>query len=168
MSTHPNRNFILAYILLVALPVVGMIAVLKSGRKLGAPISVDGLWHLQVDATSLATLPCGKTLAENPETALAISQSGRNFTLTLANGPKVTASGVIESTTVKASIAPSPEWSTQTGCGPDQGLNLVATVDAKANPRTLSGQISASHCSSCSAIEFHAVRQNPPVSRGLH
>ena len=168
MSSHPNRNFLVAYILLVVLPIVGLLGVLKSGRKLSAPVSIDGLWRLQVDAASLATLPCGKALAENPETALAISQSGRNFTITLANGPKSTSSGVVEGTSVNASITPSPEWSAQAGCGTDQGLALVATVDANASPRTLSGQISASHCPSCSAIEFHAVRQNPPVRKGLH
>lgn len=168
MSAHPNRNFILAYILLVALPIVGLLAVLKSGRALKAPVSVDGVWRLQVDPASLATLPCGKTLADNPEAALSISQSGRNFTLNLANGPKSASSGVIEGTTVNASIAPSPESSAQAGCAVDQSLTLVATVDPKANPRTLSGQISASHCPSCSAIEFQAVRQNPPVTRGLH
>jgi|SRR5579872_1679591 len=168
MSSHPNRNFILAYILLVALPIVGLLAILKSGRKLSAPVSVDGLWHLQVDPASLASLPCGKTLAENPEAALAISQSGKNFTLTLANGPKSISSGIVEGTTVSASIAPSPEWSAQAGCGTDQGLTLVATVDAKVYPRTLAGQISANHCTSCSVIEFHAVRQNPPVRTGLH
>jgi hypothetical protein len=168
MSSHPNRNFLVAYVLLVALPIVGLLGVLKSGRKLRAPVSVDGLWQLQVDAASLASLPCGKTLAENPETALAISQSGKNFTLTLANGPKSTSSGVIDGTTVNASIAPSPEWSAQAGCGTDQGLTLVATVDAKADPRTLTGQISARQCPTCSAVEFHAVRQNPPVRRVLH
>jgi hypothetical protein len=168
MPAHPNRNFFLAYILLVALPIVGLLAVLKSGRTLKAPLSVDGLWHLQVDAASLASLPCGKTLTDNPETALAISQSGKNFTLTLANGPKSTSSGVVEGATVNATIAPSPEWSAQDGCGANQALILLATVDAKAIPRTLSGQISASHCPSCGAVEFHAVRQNPPVSRGLH
>jgi hypothetical protein len=168
MSSHPNRNFILAYTLLVGLPIVGLLAILKSGRKLSAPVSVDGLWHLQIDVPSLASLPCGKMLAENPEMALAISQSGKNFSLTLANAPKATASGVVEGTTVSASIRPSPEWSAQAGCGADEGLTLVARVNAKADPRTLVGQISANHCPSCSSVEFHAVRQNPPVRRVLH
>lgn len=168
MSAHPNRNFILAYLLLVALPIVGLLAVLKSGRSLKAPVSVDGVWHLQIDAARLAALPCGNALAENPETALAISQSGKNFTLNLTNGLKSTSSGAIEGTSVHASIAPSSEWSAQAGCGTDQSLTLLATVDTKANPRTLSGHISANHCPSCSAIEFQAVRQNPPVKRGLH
>jgi hypothetical protein len=167
MSDHNNRNFILAYVLLVGLPIAGLVGVLKSGRKLTAPVSVDGLWHLQIDPDRLASLPCGKALADSPETALAISQSGKNFTLTLANGPKSTATGVIEGTAVNASIAPAPDWSAQAGCG-DQRLTLVATVDAKADPRTLAGQLSVSHCPSCSAIEFHATRQNPPVRRGLH
>jgi hypothetical protein len=168
MPSHTNRNFLLAYILLVGLPIAGLVGILKSGRKLTAPVSVDGLWHLQIDASNLASLPCGKALTDSPEPELAISQSGKNFTLSLANGPKSNASGVIEGTSVKASITPSPEWSALAGCGSDQGLTLVATVDAKTDPRTLTGQISADHCPSCSAIEFHAVRQNPPVRRPLH
>lgn len=167
MSQHNNRNFLLAYILLVGLPLAGLVGVIKSGHKLTAPVSVDGTWNLQVDAERLASLPCGKALADAPETTLAISQSGKNFTLSLANGPKSTASGVIEGTAVKASITPAPDWSAQTGCG-GQELTLVATVDTNAAQRTLAGEISASHCASCSPIEFHATRQNPPVRRGLH
>jgi hypothetical protein len=166
MSAHPNRNFLFAYILLVGLPIAGLVGVLKSGRKLTAPVSVDGLWHLQIDPERLASLPCGKGLADSPETALAISQSGKNFTLSLSNGPQSTSTGVIEGARVKASIAPAPDWSAQTGCG-GQELTLVATVDAKAEPRTLAGQLSVSHCPTCGVIEFRATRQNPPVRRGL-
>jgi hypothetical protein len=167
MSDHNNRNFILAYVLLVGLPIAGLVGVLKSGRTLTPPISVDGLWYLQIDPERLASLPCGKALADSPETVLAISQSGKNFTLSLTNGPKSTASGMIEGAAVKASIAPAPDWSAQAGCG-DQELTMTATVDAKADPRTLAGQLSVNHCPSCSAIEFHATRQNPQGRRGLH
>ncbi len=91
--SHTNRNFILAYTFLVALPVLGLVGIVKSGRSLTAPISVDGLWLLQADPVRLAALPCGKTLAETPDTALAISQSGRNFTFTLLNNLNSTGSG---------------------------------------------------------------------------
>jgi hypothetical protein len=165
--SHSSRNFVIAYALLVALPLVGLIGILKSGRKLTAPISVDGLWQLQADRVRLAALPCGKTLAENPDTALAISQSGKNFTLNLSNGPKSIASGVLEGTTLKASIVPSPAWSAEAGCGDGRALSLVATVDPKADPRALVGRLSVDNCSSCAAVEFHAVRQSPPV-KGLH
>jgi hypothetical protein len=168
MASHPNRNFILAYILLVGLPIAGLVGVLKSGRTLSAPVSVDGLWHLQIDSDRLASLPCGKALADAPETALAISQSGKNFTIALANGPKSTGSGALNGMAIKASIAPSADWSAQAGCGSDRELTLVATVDTRTDPRTLAGQLSINNCPSCAAIEIHAVRQNPPVRRTLH
>jgi hypothetical protein len=166
--SHNNRNFVLAYILLVGLPLAGLVVVLKSGRKLTAPVSVDGLWHLQVDSNRLAALPCGKALAESPDTALAISQSGRNFTLTLSNGPKSIASGAIDGTALKASIDPSADWSAQSGCGNDRELSLIATVDTKADPRTLTGQLSIDNCPSCDAVEIRAVQQTPPARKTTH
>ena len=166
--SHNNRNFILAYILLVGLPIVGLIGVLKSGRKLTAPVSVDGLWHLQVDSGRLAALPCGKALADSPDTELAISQSGKNFTLTLSNGPKSTASGALDGTALQASIAPSADWSAQSGCGNGRELSLIATVDTKADPRTLTGLLSINNCPSCDAVEIRAVRQTPPARKAAH
>jgi len=166
--SHNNRNFILSYILLVGLPIAGLVGVLKSGRKLTAPVSVDGLWHLQVDSDRLAALPCGKALAESPDTALAISQSGKNFTLTLPNGPKSTASGALDGTALQASIAPSADWSAQSGCGNGRELSLIATVDTKADPRTLTGRLSINNCPSCDAVEIRAVRQTPPARKAAH
>jgi hypothetical protein len=166
--SHNNRNFILAYIFLVGLPVVGLIGILKSGRALTAPISVDGLWQLQADPVRLAALPCGRTLAENPDTALAISQSGKNFTLSFSNGPKSNASGVLDGTTLKAALVPSPPWSEEVGCGNGRELSLVATVDPKADPRSLVGLLSVNNCPSCGSVEFHAIRRAPPVRKGSH
>jgi len=163
-----NRNFVLAYVMLVALPIVGLLGVLKSGRKLAAPISVDGLWRLQADPAKLASLPCGKALAESPDATLAISQSGKNFTLSLANGPRANASGVLEGTALNASIAPSIDWAAQANCGAGRELTLIATVDATANPRSLAGTLSANNCPSCAPVEFHALRQNPPTRRVSH
>jgi hypothetical protein len=165
---HTNRNFILAYVLLVGLPLVGLVGVLKSGRSLTAPISVDGLWRLQADPIQLSNLPCGKALINDPETGLAISQSGKNFTLSFSNGPKSIASGVLEGTTLKASVVPSATWSEDAGCGDGRELSLVATVDAKANPRSLAGVFSVNHCPACAPVAFHAIRQAPPAKKGGH
>ena len=46
---HTNRNFVVAYILLVGLAVARLRGVLKSGRSLTAPISVDGTWKVEAD-----------------------------------------------------------------------------------------------------------------------
>jgi hypothetical protein len=166
--SRSNTTFILAYAFLVVLPVVGLIGVLKSGRRLTAPISVDGLWRLQADPVRLAALPCGQTLAENPNTALVISQSGKNFTVNLSNDPKSTSSGVLEGNTIKALLVPSVAWSAEAGCGDGRELSLVATVDPKADPRSLAGLLSVNHCPACAAVEFHAVRQTPALKKGSH
>jgi hypothetical protein len=164
--SRASTTFILAYAFLVVLPVVGLIGVLKSGRKLAAPISVDGLWQLQADPALLAALPCGKTLAENPNTALVISQSGKNFTVSLSNDPKFNSAGVLQGNTLKASLVPSIAWSAEAGCGAGRELSLVATVDPKADPRSLAGLLSVNHCPACASVEFHAVRQAPLLKKG--
>lgn len=168
IMSHANRNFIIAYILLVALPIVGLVGVLKTGRGLTAPISVDGLWQLLADPVRMASLPCGKSLGQSPETALAISQSGKNFTLSLTNGPTSTASGTLEGTRLTASIMPSAVWSEETGCGVGRQLSLVATVDLKTEPRSLAGMLSVNDCPSCATVEFRAVRLAPPAKKGSH
>ena len=166
--SRANRNFIIAYILLVGLPIVGLVGVLKKGRSLTAPISVDGVWQVQADPVRVAALPCGRTLASTPETSLAISQSGRNFTLTLVNGPKSTGSGVLDGTSLNASVVPSAAWSEEAGCGNGRELSLVATVDPKTDPRSLAGKLSVNNCPSCTSVEFHAVRLAPPAKKGSH
>ena len=157
--SRTNRNFLIAYAVLVVLPIAGLFGVLKHGRSLGAPISVDGVWRLDADLSQIAALPCGSSLASTQYAAVTISQSGKNFTLSLNNGPKATASGVIDGTTLKASVQPSAAWARQAGCGGDHVLTLVATVDPKSEPRTLAGLLTVNECSSCMPVELRGVRE---------
>jgi hypothetical protein len=164
---HPNRNFVLAYILLVGLPVVGLVAVLKTGRTLKAPISVDGSWQFHADQVQLAALPCAKVLAD-ADTALVISQSGKNFTLGISNDTKSTGSGVLEGTDLRASLSPSDEWSTQAACGGRHELSLIATVDPDDDPRSLVGKLTVKNCPSCEPVNFRATRQAPIARKASH
>ena len=61
--SRTNRNFLIAYVVLVVLPIAGLFGVLKHGRSLAAPISVDGVWRLDADLSQIAALPCGSSLA---------------------------------------------------------------------------------------------------------
>jgi hypothetical protein len=158
-NNHKNRNFLLAYAVLVALPLVGLAGILRNGHKLTAPVSVDGVWKLQIDAAKLAALPCGKALVATENTAFTISQSGQRFTLSLANAPKAAASGVIEGSALTASIVPSSAWASEADCGNDRVLKLVATVDPKAEPRTVVGMLSVTDCPSCTPVELRAFRE---------
>jgi hypothetical protein len=157
--SRTNRNFLIAYAVLVVLPVAGLFGVLKHGHSLTAPISVDGVWRLQADLSQLAALLCGSSLASTQYAAVTVSQSGKNFTLSLNNGPKATATGVVEGTTLKASVLPSAAWARQAGCGSDHVLTLVATVDPKSEPRTLAGLLTVSECPACTPVELRAVRE---------
>jgi hypothetical protein len=164
--SHTNRNFIIAYIILVGLPIVGLAGALKSGRTLTAPISVDGAWTLQPDPAQLAALPCAKSLAPVQDTTLAISQSGKNFTLSFASWPKSIGSGRIEGTRLTASLIPPDLWTSQAGCGNARELSIMATVEGKADSRSVVGTLSVNDCPSCATVRFHGFRQPPPAKGG--
>ena len=122
-----NSNFAMAYVFLVALPVLGLAGILRSGRNLAAPISLGGAWEVQVDAGKLAALPCGKSLAAELATGFAISQSGKNFTLSFANRPAASTGGR-EGTRVGATVSPSAAWASEPGCG-DRRLVSCSYID---------------------------------------
>ena len=154
--THSNRNFGLAYVLLVTLPVFGLAGVLRSGRKLSAPMSVGGLWKISAKQDQLAGLPCGKfLLGEN--SAFTISQSGRAFTLSFPNSALSATSGTIEGNTINAALIPSAVGEQDAVCG-EHSLSLTAIVDTKASPRSMQGALRVENCSGCAAIEFRGMR----------
>jgi hypothetical protein len=151
-----NRRFVLFYILLVGLPILGLIGVLRRGRSLTPPISVDGSWKVQTDG--IAALPCGKSSPGASDVTVAISQSGETFTMNVAGTQKQTIFGVLDGTTLKAT-GPSSAWPGENSCAGGRDFSLLATVDPKANPRALAGTISLSDCSSCAPVQFRAFRQ---------
>jgi hypothetical protein len=165
--SNTNRNFIIAYILLVGLPILGLAGILKRGHKITAPVSVDGVWKLHADTAHLAALPCGKSLASAPDIAMAISQSGGNFTWSLVDGPKSAGSGVLDGATLRIAVVPSVPWSSEADCGRGHEFMLLATVDPKTNPRSLTGTISLNDCPSCSPVEFRGFQQ-APAGKGGH
>lgn len=168
--SHTSRNFVVAYVLLVGLPLLGLAGVLKSGRSLVAPISVDGIWKIEAEAGRLgsqsASQSCEKTAAPFAAGSIAISQSGKNLVLTFDNGSKVVASGAIEGKTISASFAPARDTSSDNSCG-DRPITFVATIDPRTEPRSLSAVLSVKDCASCVPLEFRAVRQPRTPSGGM-
>jgi hypothetical protein len=157
--TSTTRRFAVSYVFLVFLPMIGLLGVLRQGRSLRAPVSVDGRWKLQFDPAQLAALPCGKALASVPDPVLAISQSGERFTLTTSGGLATTSSGVIQDTTLNAALQSSDSPGNGSGCDGDHSLTLIAKLDPTANPKSLSGVLSAKDCSVCAPVSFQAVRE---------
>ena len=159
MDSHQSRNFAIAYTFLVALPVLGLVGVLRSGRTLSAPLSVEGNWKLQADSNPLPALPCANYFASPKGAAVAISQSGKDLTVNLVGTPELTAAGVIEGTTLKALFQPLREGASRAQCQIHRGLLLIATVNGKTNPRSLTGSLSVAGCFSCRPVGIHGVRQ---------
>lgn len=166
--SHANRNFVVVYVCLVLLPLAALAGILRAGRGVKAPISVDGAWNLQIDSAQLNSLPCGKTLAASSENAIVLSQSGKSFLLTFGSGPRVSANGMLDGTALRASLTPSKEWSMEAGCGAGRHLSLIATIDPSARPKAMRGTLSVDNCSSCALVEFHAVQQTAPASKEGH
>jgi hypothetical protein len=162
--SRTNRNFVLAYAFLVILPLAGLAGILKSGRRLTAPVSIDGAWIVQVDSAQLDSLPCGNVLAAIPDKAMVISQSGKSFVLSFPSGPKIAASGTLDGTTLRASIT--SESSSETSC--TNQLSMLATVDRRADSGSLVGALSVPNCPTCASVGFHAQRQAAATPKEGH
>ena len=162
-----NRKFLIAYLLLVGLPLLGLAGILKAGRTLSTSISVDGNWKFETDPAKLAALPCMQSFTSLQDSVVNISQSGKELVLLRDQGGKTAGSGVIEDTTVTAML-PQPVASLGEGACQSNGLRLLATVDPKAKPKSMVATVSLNGCASCTAIEFRAVRQVNPGKKEAH
>jgi hypothetical protein len=156
---HTNRNFIIAYILLVGVPLLALAGILRSGRTLNAPFSVDGAWKIDPGAARSSTAPCGDFLSSLSSSSVSISQSGTSLVIGLAGGK--TATGSLAGKSIKAHFA-GTENPSAAECK-DRSLALTATLDPLTEPRTLSGRISLEGCDSCAPVEFRATRQPRPA-----
>jgi len=154
-------HFAFAYVILVALPLVGLAGVLKSGRTLSAPVPVGGVWRIQPGPDEVLTLSCGKTLSP-AKARLIISQSGRSFTLSF--GKMFSESGVVEGNKIRASLVTAATWTKEGNCDEETVINLTATLDP--STRLLVGMLAANRCPSCATVHFHAVREDQAETAG--
>lgn len=154
-----SRNFVIAYILLVGLPLLGLAGALRSGRRLNAPISVDGVWKFGTDGANLPAGKCGKSLASLQDSLVTISQSGTELTVSVNNDSSITGSGLIEGTTLNATVPVLETSTNEPGCGSYNVFTLSATVDPRLEPRSMQGTVSFRDCDSCSRMKYRAVRQ---------
>lgn len=162
-----NKIFVVAYALLVALPLLGLAGILNYGRRLTAPLSVDGVWHFETGSNGLADLLCVKNDVLIHDGSVAISQSGKVLALNVSGQTQFAATGSIEGNKVTASILPSGSGQ-RAGCRNDRPVTLSATVTPGADPRFLVGVLTLKDCASCIPVEFHAVRQVRATTKEMH
>lgn len=158
-----NGRFVIAYIFLVGVPLLCLAAVLKSGRGIGAPISIDGTWNVEANLSSVGNRSCASAVSSVLSSPLFISQSGLKLVVSSAKA-KTASLATIDGTRINAALVPA----TDSGCGSDQTLTLVADVNPNTTPKTLQGRLTSSDCTSCAPIEFRATRQAKPQAAGGH
>ena len=162
-----NRNFVFAYAFLVVLPLLGLAGVLKIGRHLAAPTSIDGVWNLQVDAAQMTSLPCAQAISAFSDQAFSISQSGPDFVINSLAGSQTIGSGSLEGNHLSATINSVPVPS-QNSCGTNSNFTLLAAVEGPADSKILTGKLVAGACASCAPIPFRAERRPAAPSKAGH
>lgn len=160
-----SRNFISAYALLVVLPLVGLAGILKNGRRLTAPPTIDGLWSVQANDSG----PCGNASNSVLQNSISISQSGRSFVLGVPGNPKIAAHGTLDGNNLRASL----NASALSGAAVPQGCSaraftLIAKISRVADSSVLTGSLSAEDCPTCAPVAFRAERQNATASKEVH
>jgi hypothetical protein len=148
----------IAYVLLVGGPLLGIAGVLKAGRHLAAPISVNGTWSVTANSTRLSPGPCGEANSLS-NLSLVISQSGSSLSLAFEGPTRASGFGVLDGNNLKAPLIVTRDASPQAGCASSQPLTLTATVDPNATPRSLTGSLLVDGCTACTPVAFHAVLQ---------
>ncbi|PYP92258.1 MAG: hypothetical protein DMG65_04750 [Candidatus Angelobacter sp. Gp1-AA117] len=155
--SRTNKKLMLAYVFLVVLPLLGLAGILNYGRRLVAPISVDGVWHFEIGSPGLAGLLCVRADEMIHDGSVTILQSGKVLSFNVGGELNPAAMGSIEGDTITASTSASSRQGT--GCGGDHLLILTATVARGTDPRYLAGVLNLTDCASCVPVAFHASRQ---------
>ena len=161
-----KRKLAAAYIFLVGVPLLALVAILRAGTHLTAPMALHGNWSVQADFSPWHGVPCEVLLANTPQPLLSINQSGRDLTVTLNDPEKPVVTGTIEGFTLSASPSNGRKETASTfrsyaGCLGHQSLRLQATVNQHGKQRSLTGTFHLEGCPSCPPIAFSATRQMP-------
>jgi hypothetical protein len=119
----------LQYILMVGIPVIGVLGLLQVGGNLKAPVSVGGVWALNVAPQPAAGEVCEGVLVWAEPPALTISQSGPNLVLTFNDTDKTRLEGKVAGAALSGA--------TRRTSGQLPGLQLSANIDRQVEPDRL-------------------------------
>lgn len=131
---------LLLYVVLVALPVAGVLAVLHVGEGLSAPRAVSGLWEVHSD------VPAGCPWAEGLGPRLRVEQSGERLTVFGRRGQ------------LRGRLLGDSLRVERDGDGSCQTLVMTAALEGGAVAEALAGRIEAPGCAACPDVPFRAQR----------
>lgn len=151
---------VLAYLLVVGGPLLGLLGVLRVGQGIRAPMAVHGAYVLQVaDSASLRPQPCLRYLLSGTDSTLHIAQSGAQLVGTLGpeknvalrgalDGDSLRLTGAIDAASVPDSVA----------CAAGDSLYLAAHASRNETVKRMDGTVATGACAACRAIGISAER----------
>jgi hypothetical protein len=155
-----NPRLIVAYILLVGLPLGALTTILRAGRQLTAPISMGGAWHLNADFHPMASTACGDFLAGIGQPFFKISQSGEALVFVFNDSEKPEIAGRIHATSVTMGSGALEDGTPP--CTDAHALYLKAGIRKQGEERFLTGLLGINNCAKCPSIPFTAIREPTP------
>ena len=160
-----RRNLVLAYLLLVGAPAVGLLCILHAGQRVKPPISVGGPWELDANFSALGSALCMDLLGRIKQPFFTISQSGPNLVFILNDAGRAPLPGVISGSTLTVGTEHSlAAANANGGCGDPRNFYLAGTVSKQGDQRTLTGILGFADCAQCAPLPFRAVRQASDTS----
>lgn len=149
---------VLLYLVLVGAPVAGIFVIVRLGQDLKPPMSVGGVWNLELSPRAADDLPCNDFTVSSNLLILKVAQSGPHLVLTLNNQGATRLSGEINRGTLTAR---SLEKIGATPGAPNapSAIHLQADVDRKPGLDRLWGTLTVAGCAAGGQLQFTAIRQ---------
>lgn len=159
-----TRRLVVAYVLLVGLPLVLLLTILRAGSHLTAPISVGGAWTVTADLAPIAGTRCKELLENIRQPFINVSQSGTRLIFNLNDKAGTTIPGAIQDASV--TMAQDSALSSAGGCSDPQTIYLKAKVENQGPDRTMTGILGFRGCDACAPVSFRAVRKAHAANGG--
>lgn len=142
------------YILLVAIPLLGVLGSLWAGADLTAPASVGGAWSLEI--AKQPAQACPAFAGWEGQVHMAISQSGPELLIVFTDASRTLMSGSLSGLSIAAETTDSATTK----------LVLSAEVDRQSTPQRISVSLQADDCTG--SLDFSGILQPHNITGQEH
>jgi hypothetical protein len=147
---------IVAYLLFVGGPLLGLLGVLRVGRGIDAPMAVHGTYAVVPHDSSLPG--CYRYLLAANDSTLRLRQSGAQLTATLGPEQEVVLRGALTGEHVRLGGVIEAVAADSVSCREGDALRVTARVIRDARSTRLDGELEASGCTECGPMRITGTR----------
>lgn len=152
------------YLLFVGIPFGGLLAVLRTGQGIKAPMAVHGAYAVQPMPRS--GIACQAYLLGSDDSTVSIVQSGRQLTVRLGPAADVILNGTLSGETFWARGVIEPAATPRyVACPVGDTLRLTGRVSRVGSTKRIEASLSSLACPECAPVEFAAARPRQYAGR---